>query len=153
MYCATCGNQVAGDGRPCPSCGADPAGAGRQAGPAQAAPAAALRAQPPAPAFDARRWTLNDKLVGGVFIIGVVMLAYLLLTALYQQLPFSLPVPRDLVLLGAAGLNLLLVFIGFVLKPSAPGIGIGWGAGAVLALLAAIVAVAPLALALRPQHA
>jgi hypothetical protein len=137
--------------------------------------------------FDARRWTLNDKLVGGasfvvlislflpwftvgngvsiswtgigahgwlwlVIIISVVILGYLLLAALYQELPFRLPVPRDLVLLGAAGLNLLLVFIAFVLKPYAA-FGVGWGIGAILALVAAIVAVAPLALALRNQRA
>jgi len=86
-----------------------------------------------------------------VFIIAALILAYLILKAGFAVLPVDLPVRHDLVLFAAAGLNILLIFIAFLLKPGSgiPGIGVDWGFGAFLGLIAAIAAVAPLALAGR----
>jgi hypothetical protein len=82
-----------------------------------------------------------------VFVIVLLMLAYLVAVAGFQVLPFKSPLRYDQLLLAAAGVNLLLVFIGFLLKPSTygiAGVSIGWSIGAILALIAAIVAVAAL---------
>ena len=82
-----------------------------------------------------------------VFIIALAIVAFLVLMAGFQALPFKLPLPNDQVLLIAAGVNLVLVFIAFLLKPSTDGIAgvsITWGIGAYLDLVAAIVAVAVL---------
>jgi hypothetical protein len=85
-----------------------------------------------------------------VFVVVLVILAYLVLKAGFQHLPFATPLQAELLLLIATGLDLLLVVIAFAAKPSVGfGVQIGWGAGAFLALIAAIVAVAPLALAIR----
>lgn len=79
-----------------------------------------------------------------VFVVVLAILAYLVLAAGFQALPFRSPLRHDQLLLAATGLNLALVFIGFLLKPSTYGIeglSISWSAGAFLALIAAIVAV------------
>jgi hypothetical protein len=141
--------------------------------------------------FDARRWTVCDKIAGAaslvvlislflpwfsaslssdnslgvsaqsasesgtdahgwlwfVFVIGLLILAYLVFAAGYQALPVKFPLRHDQLLLVAAGVNLLLVFLGFVFKPGNDGIAgvsIGWSFGAFLALIAAVVAVASL---------
>lgn len=84
-----------------------------------------------------------------VFVIVLVILAFEVLKAGFATLPFTLPLQPELLLLIATGLNLLLVVIAFVAKPSIGfGVQVGWGVGAFLALIAAIVAVAPLAVAL-----
>ena len=82
-----------------------------------------------------------------VFIISLLILAFLVLTAGFRVLPFKVPLREDQVLLIATGVNLLLVFIAFLLKPSTDGIAgvsISWSIGAFLALIAGIVAVAAL---------
>jgi hypothetical protein len=82
-----------------------------------------------------------------VFVIVLLILGYLVCAAGFQVLPVKLPLRHDQVLLVAAGVNLLLVFVGFLFKPSTYGIAglsIGWSIGAFLALIAAIVAVAAL---------
>jgi len=159
------------------------------AGPAAAGPAG--HAAHAGFSFDARRWTLSDKIAGGasllvlislflpwfsgsissdnslglsaatgsesgtdahgwlwlVFIIVLAIIAYLVVVAGFQVLPFKAPLRYDQVLLAAAGVNLLLVFIAFLLKPSTyglAGVSIGWSIGAFLALIAAIAAVAAL---------
>jgi hypothetical protein len=86
-----------------------------------------------------------------VFVVVLLMLAYLVVAAGYQELPFHLPWPHKRLLLGAAGLNLLLVVIAFVFKPGNDGepVQIGWSFGAVLALIAAIAATLPLVLDAR----
>jgi len=140
--------------------------------------------------FDARRWTLSDKIAGAaslvvlvslflpwfsgsyvsfgsptassaasesgtdahgwlwlVFVIILAILAYLVFEAGFQVLPFKSPLRHDQLLLAATGVNLVLVFIGFLLKPSTYGIeglSISWSFGAFLALIAAIVAVGAL---------
>ena len=162
--------------------------------PGTAGPGPAGHAGHPAHAgfsFNARRWTLSDKIAGAasvvvlislflpwfsgsissdnslglsattgsesgtdahgwlwlVFIIVLAIVAYLVVVAGFQVLPFKAPLRHDQVLLVAAGVNLLLVFIGFLLKPSTyglAGVSIGWSIGAFLALIAAIAAVAAL---------
>jgi len=82
-----------------------------------------------------------------VFIIALLIVAYLVCAAGFQVLPVKLPLRHDQLLLVAAGVNLLLVFVAFLFKPSTGGIAglsIGWSIGAFLALIAAIVAVAAL---------
>ena len=77
----------------------------------------------------------------------VILVAFLVLMAGYQVLPFKLPVPNERLLLGAAGINLVLVFIAFILVPSNGGdtaVSIGWAWGAFVGLLAAIVALGAL---------
>jgi hypothetical protein len=141
--------------------------------------------------FDARRWTLSDRIAGVatlvvlvslflpwysvnlaglsglgvtggvvtesgtdahgwlwfVFVIGLAVLIYLLVAAGYQALPVTLPLKHERLLLVATGLNFLLVLLAFALKPGSDGepVKIGWGFGAVLALIAAVAAIVPLA--------
>jgi len=83
-----------------------------------------------------------------VFVIGLLTLLYLVISAGFQQLPVTMPLRHDRLLLAATGLDLLLVVIAFVLKPGNDGIAevkIGWAWGAFVALIAAIAAVVPLA--------
>jgi hypothetical protein len=89
-----------------------------------------------------------------VFIVVLAILAYLVLKAGFARLPFTMPAPQELILLGATGVNLLLVLIGFLLKPSVGSVldlhvSIGWDIGSFLALIAAVVAVVPLVPAAR----
>jgi hypothetical protein len=88
-----------------------------------------------------------------VFVISLLILAYEMLVAGYEQLPFRLPWPHERVLLAASGLNLLLVFLAFILKPSSgfTDLKVGWDFGAFIALLAAIAAVASLVPAVRAR--
>ena len=195
MTCAQCGYGVAAGTEICPRCGTRAVGI---TNPVTNAPAwtpvsgsAGHAAASSGYNFDARRWTLSDKIAGVaslvvlislflpwfsgsvssdnslgltaqsgsesgtdahgwlwlVFIISLLILAYLVVVAGYQALPFKSPLRHDQLLLVAAGVNLLLVFIGFLLKPSTygiAGVSIGWSIGAFLALIAAIVAVAAL---------
>lgn len=195
MTCVRCGWNVAAGTEACPRCGTRVAAT---TNPATGAWGGTPASGPPGHAavssgynFDARRWTLSDKIVGVaslvvlislflpwfsaslsssnslgasagsasesgtdahgwlwfVFVIVLLMLAYLVIAAGFQVLPAKLPLRHDQLLLVAASLNLLLVFIGFLLKPSTEGIAglsIGWSIGAFLALIAAIVAVAAL---------
>jgi hypothetical protein len=79
-----------------------------------------------------------------VFVVVLAILAYLVIAAGFRVLPFRSPLRHDQLLLAATSLNLALVFIGFLLKPSTYGIeglSISWSVGAFLALIAAIVAV------------
>lgn len=148
--------------------------------------------------FDAKRWSLSDRIAGGatlitmialflpwfdasasdgfgntysasasgttahgwlwfVFIIGLVTLAYLGVTAGFQRIPFSLPVKHERLLLATTGLDLLLVVIAFLLKPSNGGltsVSIGWDFGAFVALIAAIAAaVQPIRLLIADRSA
>jgi hypothetical protein len=195
MNCSGCGSEVSqGDGF-CASCGTPLVSYARREDLPAAPPAstAAQTGETTSYRFDARRWTSNDKIVGGatllvvialflpwfdvnlaglsslgdtgtdsisvsgttthgwlwfVFVIGLVVLLYLLVVAGFRRFPIALPLKRERLLLAATGINLLLVVLAFLLKPGSGGVTglqIGWGFGAVLALLAAIVAVVPLA--------
>ena len=75
-------------------------------------------------------------------IIALVLLAYLVMRAGFAQLPFSLPLRHEQLLLAGPGINLLLVVIGFLIRPGA---GVGWDFGAFVGLIAAAVAAAPFA--------
>jgi hypothetical protein len=74
-------------------------------------------------------------------ILAIAVLAYLVLRAGFEQLPFALPFRHEQLLLAASGILFVLALISFFTKPS----GAGWGIGAYLGLLAAIVATAALA--------
>jgi hypothetical protein len=201
MICSQCGNDVAPGSATCTHCGtaAAPGGeAGQPASPSgsyAAGPAGPAAAASPEFAFDAKRLSRDDRVVGGatvlllislflpwytvsapsatingvtvsgvggfsanafgghgwiwvVFILGLAVLAYLVMQAGFETAPVSLPVGP--VLLGLTGINLLLVLIAFLVKPGTGDtlvkISIGWGIGAFLGLICAIVAFAPLGL-------
>ncbi len=158
------------------------AGAGTGTGASQAgAPRAATST--PAFNFDAKRWTRDDRIVGGAtlvffialflpwftapgftvngqtfgggsvnglyhgymyidLILALAVLGYLVVRAGFEQLPFDLPLKHEQLLLGATGLTFVLTLISFLTKPT----GAGWGIGAFIGLIAAIVAVVPLGL-------
>jgi len=80
------------------------------------------------------------------FILALALLVYLAARAAWAQLPFNLPVSHERLLVGATGLQFLLILIGFLAMPSSDGIqgiSIGWDFGAFLALIGSIVAAGP----------
>ncbi len=74
-----------------------------------------------------------------VLILCLAILAYLVVRALFDEMPVKLPVKHETLLFVATAINFLLVLIGFLDKPG----GVGWRFGAFIGLIAAIVAVAP----------
>jgi hypothetical protein len=76
-------------------------------------------------------------------ILSIVIVAYLVLRAGWDQLPISQEVPHLTVMMVATVVNAVLILIAFIDKPG--GGATGWGAGAVLGLIAALVATAPYA--------
>jgi hypothetical protein len=83
-----------------------------------------------------------------VFIIALAVVAYVIIKAGFDTVPFNLPVGPNQLLLGLTGINLILVLIAFLLKPGTGvfGLSVGWGFGAFVGLICAIAAVVPLAL-------
>jgi len=80
-------------------------------------------------------------------ILALAVIAYLVLRAGFETLPFRLPLDQERALLAATGVIFVLTVISFVFKPSGAGIvSIGWGFGAFVGLVAAAAAVAPLGL-------
>jgi hypothetical protein len=79
-----------------------------------------------------------------VMILCILIVAYLVLRAGWDELPMAANVPHLTVMLVATIVNLVLVFIGFIFKPG--GSGVGWEFGAFIGLIAAIVAAAPYAI-------
>ena len=77
-----------------------------------------------------------------VLLICLAIFAYLVARAGFEQMPFKLPMAHEPVLLIATVVNLVLVLIGVIDKPSLW----GWSYGGFLALIAAAVAAAPLGL-------
>jgi hypothetical protein len=77
-------------------------------------------------------------------ILCIVIIAYLVLLAGWEKLPISQDVPHLTVMMIATIVNAVLVVIAFIDKPG--GGGVGWGFGAFLGLLAALVAAAPYAI-------
>jgi hypothetical protein len=75
-----------------------------------------------------------------LLILTLVILAYLVLRAGWDQLPFSLPIAHGPLLLIGTGLQFLLVLIGFLDKPLSV---LSWEVGAYLGLVAAAVAAGP----------
>ncbi len=79
-----------------------------------------------------------------VMIICILIVAYLVLRAGWDELPGGINLPHLTTMLVATLVNLVIVFIGFIFKPG--GSGVGWQFGAFLALIAAVVAAAPYAI-------
>jgi hypothetical protein len=199
MICSQCGNDVAPGSAACPNCGTKPAGqpAAAPSGTYAAGPVGPAAAAGQVFAFDAKRLSRDDRVVGGatvlllislflpwytvsapsatingvtisgagsisanafdghgwvwiVFILSLAVLAYLVVQAGFETAPVRLPFSPVQTLLGLTGINLLLVLIAFLVKPGTGDtlvkISIGWGIGAFLGLICAIVAVAPLGL-------
>ncbi len=81
-----------------------------------------------------------------VLLICLAIFVYLVLRAGFAEMPFNLPMAHERVLLIATAVNAVLTVLAFLLKPGGIGFtGIGWGFGAFVGLIAAIVAVLPLA--------
>jgi len=84
MICSQCGSDVAAGSAACPNCGAQQPGFGTQGAQAsgfgdRGAPAPPPPPGPaPAPApqfnFDAKRWTRNDRIVGGATLLLLISL-------------------------------------------------------------------------------
>jgi hypothetical protein len=85
-----------------------------------------------------------------VLLLTLAMLGYLVVSAGLDSMP-ALPLRHEQILGGAAAVNLLLVVIGMLIMPGGGSslVKVGWGVGAFIGLAAAIVAVVPLATALR----
>jgi hypothetical protein len=80
------------------------------------------------------------------FIIALALVVYLAARAAWDQLPFKLPVAHTTLLIAGTGLQFLLILIGFFALPSTGGIqglSVSWDFGSFLALIASIVAAAP----------
>jgi len=77
-------------------------------------------------------------------ILDILIVAYLVLRAGWDRLPISQDVPHLTVMMVATIVNAVLVLIAFIDKPG--GSGVGWGFGAILGLIAALVAAAPYAI-------
>lgn len=79
-----------------------------------------------------------------VLLLCLGIMGYLVARAGFAQMPFKLPMADAQLLLIATGINAVLSFLAFVLKPGGIGFhGIGWGFGAFVGLVAAIVAAVP----------
>jgi hypothetical protein len=89
-----------------------------------------------------------------VLLLCLVILVYLVARAGFSEMPFKLPMAGDQLLLVASVVNLVLTVFAFVDKPGGIGFsGIGWGLGAFLGLIAAIVGAVPLGMpALRARR-
>ncbi len=79
-----------------------------------------------------------------VMILSILIIAYLVLRAGWEELPGGINLPHLTTMMVATLVNLVIVFIAFIFKPG--GSGVGWEFGAFLALIAAIVAAAPYAI-------
>jgi hypothetical protein len=115
-----------------------------------------------------------------VFILGLAIIAYLVMSAGWAEPPVKLPIAHGRLLLLGAGIQFLLVLIAFLVKPAAPStsgvlsgssissilsslglntsgngisISVGWGIGAYLGLIAALVAAAAAVPAIQSKMA
>jgi hypothetical protein len=79
------------------------------------------------------------------FILGLALIGYLVARVAWETLPFNVPVAHDRLLVVGTGVQLLLILIAFADLPSSgvAGVSVGWGFGAFLGLLAALVAAGP----------
>ncbi len=81
-----------------------------------------------------------------VLLLCLGIMVYLVARAGFSEMPFKLPLAETQLLLIATGINAVLSILAFVFKPGGIGFsGIGWGFGAFLGLITAIVAAAPTA--------
>ena len=74
-----------------------------------------------------------------VVILALLMMAYLVMRSGWDKFPVNLPIAHAPLLLIGTGLQLLLVLIGFLAKPS----GLSWEIGAYLGVIAAVTAAGP----------
>jgi hypothetical protein len=74
-------------------------------------------------------------------LLSIAIVAYLVLRAGWDEIPISQKVPHLTVMMAATIVNAVLIVIAFIDKPG--GGGVGWGYGAVIGLIAALVAAAP----------
>ncbi len=77
-----------------------------------------------------------------VLLVCLAIFAYLIARAGFAQMPFKLPMAHEPALLIATVVNLALVLIGLIDKPAFW----GWSYGGFVALVAAVVAAAPIGL-------
>jgi hypothetical protein len=77
-----------------------------------------------------------------VLLVALAIMAYLVLRAGFEQLPFRLPLTHEQLLLAATAVNLVFVLLAFLTKPALT----SWRFGAFVGLAAAIVAFAPVAI-------
>jgi hypothetical protein len=89
-----------------------------------------------------------------VFILSLAILVHLVSRAGFREMPYTLPIAGEQFLLLATAANLVLSVLAFVDKPGGIGFsGIGWGFGAFVGIVAAVVAALPLGLpALRARR-
>jgi hypothetical protein len=89
-----------------------------------------------------------------VFLLSLAILVYLVARAGFSEMPFKMPISGDQLLLFGSAINVVLVVIAFIDKPGGVGFsGIGWGWGAFVGLVAAVVAAVPLGVpALRARR-
>lgn len=89
-----------------------------------------------------------------VFFLSLAILVFLVSRAGFSEMPFRLPMAEEQFLLVATVVNLVLTVLAFVDKPGGVGFsGIGWGFGAIVGLIAAVVAALPLGMpALRARR-
>jgi hypothetical protein len=84
-------------------------------------------------------------------ILAFAVLAYLVLRAGFEQLPFKLPLGHEQAMLVATAAIFVLTVLSFVFKPAGASdafasVNWGWSFGAVIGLAAAVAAVLPLGL-------
>jgi hypothetical protein len=86
-----------------------------------------------------------------VFLISLAIVLHLVLKAGMSTLPYKLPLPEAQLLVYATAADAILTVLSFLLKPG--GSGVGWGFGAFVGLIAALVAAFPTAIpALRARR-
>ena len=79
-------------------------------------------------------------------LISLALVVYLVAKAGFGEVPVKLPLPEAQLVSVGTGINVVLSILAFLLKPGGVGFtGIGWGYGAVIGLIAAVVAAAPTA--------
>jgi len=91
-----------------------------------------------------------------VFIVSLLIVVYLGARALTETLPFELPLAHEQLLLVLTGINFVITLIAWIFKPSSgfSAVKVGWAWGSFVSLIAAVVAVAPLAVpAIRARRA
>ncbi len=80
-----------------------------------------------------------------VLLLCLGIVAYFIVRAGFNDMPFKLPMADERLLLIATSINAVLCILSFVFKPGGIGFsGVGWGFGAFVGLAASIVAAAPL---------
>ena len=82
-------------------------------------------------------------------ILAFAVLAYLVLRAGFEQLPFKLPLEHEQAMLVATAVIFVLTVLSFVFKPAGvsdafASVNWGWSFGAFIGLAAAVAAVVPL---------